>query len=306
MEKYNITKHNVNRKLLFKLSQIGYALNCNLLFTNRIQEIEQNVNLVHYLNNGDKIFISVLPNELTIQLHELVTILLDKNIKVYFYLMYEPIVPKHIITQLFPVALGFFINNNVYEDLYIHTMPIGIRDCGKVVHCHPGFSHDYLYNEGLKLVGKEHLCLLCFSYTHAERYQCYNELSKKDFVVNLNDNTYEKQPSIHCGTVPVWITYEITHKSYYTLSPRGYGEDTHRFYEAIYLDSIPIVKKTNTPFDKLYKKFPCLVINEWNEVTEELLLSNKEILMQKIKDFKTQYPNAFTDINSIHELLLQM
>lgn len=306
MEKYNLIKHKYNNKLLFKLSQIGYALNCDLLFTNRIPEIEQNVNLANYLNNGDKIFISVIPGELTINLNDLVIILTNKNIKVYFYLMYEPILPQHIITHLSPVALGFFINNNVYEHSLIHNMPIGIRDCEKVVPNHKGFSHDYLYNEGLKIVNKEHLCLLCFSYTHSERFQCYNELSKKDFVVNLNANTYEKQPSIHCGIVPVWINYEITHKSYYTLSPRGHGEDCHRFYEAIFLDSIPIVKKTNTSFDKLYTIFPCLVINDWNEVTEELLLSNKDKLMQKIKEFKIKYPNAFTDINSIYELLLQM
>jgi hypothetical protein len=71
MEKYNLIKHKYNNKLLFKLSQIGYALNCDLLFTNRIPEIEQNVNLANHLNNGDKIFISVIPGELTINLNDL-------------------------------------------------------------------------------------------------------------------------------------------------------------------------------------------------------------------------------------------
>jgi len=304
MENYNLIKNNVNNNLLFKLSQIGYALNSDILFNNRLPEIEQNVNLAYKLNYGDKIFISLAP--LTINLDELVNILLIKNIKVYFFLMYEPITPQDIVNLLLPVALGFFINNNAYEHPLIHCMPIGIRDCEKVVPILKGFSHDYLYNEGLKTINKEYLCLLCFSYSHQERVNCYNLLHNKDFVNNLNDNTYEKQPSIHCGKVPVWINYELTHKSYYTLSPRGCGEDTHRFYESIYLDSIPIVKKTNTSFDKLYNIFPCLVINDWNEVTEELLLNNKDRLMQKIKDFKTKYPNAFTDINSIQELLLQM
>ena len=305
MENYKLIKNNVNSRLMFKMSQIGYALNCDILFTNRIPEIEQNVNLANNLNYGDKIFISVLPNELTINLNELVRILIVKNIKVYFYLMYEPIVPVNIFNVLFPVALGFFVNNNVYEHPLIHCMPIGIRDCEKVVPNHKGFSHDYLYNEGLKLINKEYLCLLCFSYTHNERNVCYNQLKNKEYVLNLNDKIYEKQPSIHCGKVPVWINYELTHKSYYTLSPRGAGEDCHRFYEAIYLDSIPIVKRTNTVFDKLYNVFPCLIVNDWNEITEELLLNNKDRLMQEIKDFKTKYPNAFTDINSIQELLLQ-
>jgi hypothetical protein len=122
----------------------------------------------------------------------------------------------------------------------------------------------------------------------------------------LNDESYEKQPSIHCGKVPVWINYEYTHKSIYTLSPRGAGEDCHRFYDAIYLDSIPIVKRTNTVFDKLYEVFPCLVVNDWNEITEKLLLDKKDEYLQKIIDFKNKYPRALTDLDSIHELLLQM
>jgi hypothetical protein len=306
MDNYNIIKTQVNDRLLFKMSQIGYALYCDLLFTNRIPEIEQNVELVNHLKNSDKIFISVLPNELTIHLDRLVQILQNNNVKVYFYLMYEPIVPANIIQLLAPVSLGFFINNNVYDNPLIHSMPIGIRDCEKVVPNHKGFSHDYLFKEGLNTVDKEYLCLLVFSYTNTERYTCYNELNHKSFVKNLNDGIYEKQPSIHCGKVPVWTNYEYTHKSIYTLSPRGCGEDCHRFYEAIYLDSIPIVKRTNTVFDKLYNVFPCLIVNHWNEVTEKLLLDKKEECLQKLKDFKNKYPNALTDLDSIHELLLQM
>lgn len=305
MENYNIIKNAVNKNLLFKLSQIGYALSCDLLFTNRIPQIAQDINLVNHLKNGDKIFISVLRHELTIHLHQLVSILQSKNIKVYFYLMYEPIVPQDIVRLLLPVSLGIFNNNNVYNHPLVHCMPIGIRDCEKVVPNHKGFSHDYLYNEGLKTVNKEYLSLMCFSYTHSERNHCYNKLKRMSFVKNLNDGSYEKQPSVHCGKVPVWVNYEYTHKSYYTLSPRGAGEDCHRFYEAIYLDSIPIVKRTNTAFDKLYNVFPCLIINDWSEVTEELLLKNKDIYMDKIKVFKDKYPNAFTDLDSIHELLLQ-
>jgi hypothetical protein len=306
MDNYIITKTQVNDRLLFKMSQIGYALYCDLLFTNRIPEIEQNVELVNHLKNGDKIFISILPNELTIDLNRLVHILQNNNVKVYFYLMYEPIVPANVIELLLPVSLGFFINNNVYDHLLIHSMPIGIRDCEKVVPNHKGFSHDYLFEEGFNTVNKEYLCLMVFSYTHDERHRCYNQLKDKSFVKNLNDGIYEKQPSIHCGKVPVWTNYEYTHKSIYTLSPRGGGEDCHRFYEAIYLDSIPIVKRTNTVFDKLYNIFPCLIVNDWNEVREDFLLDKKEECLQKLKDFKNKYPNALTDLDSIHELLLQI
>ena len=185
MENYYIIKEEVNKKLLFKLSQIGYALRCNLLFTTRIPELDQNVELVNYLKNGDKIFISLLPHELTIDLHRLIQILQNNNIKVYFYLMYEPIVPDDIIELLSPVSLGFFINNNVQDQPNIHCMPIGIRDCEKVFPIHQGFSHDYLFNEGLRIVDKEYLCLMCFSYSHDERLRCYSEFKEKPFVINF-------------------------------------------------------------------------------------------------------------------------
>lgn len=303
MEKYKSLKDKMNNRLLFKFSQIGYALNCDMVITNRIPEIEQNINLVRELKNGDSIFIYI--SEITIDLNELVNILNDKKIKVNFYLSNEPIVPIKILYLIFPVALNMFITNNIYIHPRIHCLPLGIRDCEDVVPCHKGFSHKYMYNEGLKNVEKDILCLMCFSFTDFERHVCYNLLKDKDFVVNLNDNTYEKQPSIHCGKVPVWINYEYVHKSIYVLSPRGAGEDCHRFYESIYLDSIPIVKYTNTLFDNLYKIFPCLVVNDWNEVTKDLLESKKDECTQKLITFKSKYPNAFTDINSIKELLLQ-
>lgn len=50
------------------------------------------------------------------------------------------------------------------------------------------------------------------------------------------------------GTVPVIKYYEFIHSSH-----SGLGVDTHRFFEALYLKTIPIVKKTNSPFDKLYE-----------------------------------------------------
>jgi len=256
------------------------------------------------LNYGDKIFISTA--ETNINLDRLVQILQKNNIKVYFYLMYEPVIDKYIIELLLPVTIHMFVQNNIYDHEKVHIMPIGIRDCENVVPNHRGFNHNYLLNESLNNVEKTYLCLLCFSGTHITRNECSTILGNKNFITNLNDGSYEQQPSIHCGKVPVWINYEYTHKSYYALSPRGCGEDTHRFYECIYLDTIPIVKRTNTVFDKLYDHFPCLVVNDWHEVTEELLLENKLICIEKIKIFKQKYPNFLTDLDSIMNLLLQI
>jgi len=292
-------------KLIFKLSSIGYALDCKIAFTNRSPEFipQDNImNKVSLLNEDDDIYIS--PTESWIDYNYLIYVLKQKNIKINFYIMTEPFVDKNLVDMLLPYSNHMFLMNNIYDHPKIHNMPIGIRDCEKIVPNHKGFSHDFLFNEGKKDVLKEYLCLLCFTFTNDDRYICYNTLKDKSFVLNINDNQYEKQESIHCGKVPVWINYEYTHKSCYVLSPTGAGQATHRFFEAIYLDTIPIVKRTNTPFDKLYNIFPCLLVNEWHEVTEELLMNNKEECIHKIVEFKKKYPNAFTDLKSIYELLL--
>jgi hypothetical protein len=294
----------LNKQLLFKFSAIGFALHCTTAFTYRIDNKIKynNIDIINTLKNNDSIYIST--NETNININKLVETLESNNIKINFYLLKEPNVSNNLIELLLPVSINIFCQNNIYNSPKVHIMPIGIRDCDSVVPSHKGFNHKYLLDEGIKSIDKTILCILCFSYTHKERNRCYTILKDKSYIVNLNDNTYEKQPSIHCGKVPVWINYEFVHKSWYALCPRGYGEDTHRFYESIYLDTIPIVKRSNTAFDKLYEVFPCLVVDDWIEVTEEFLINNKELYIQKIKDFKYRYPNIFTDINSIHELLL--
>ena len=95
-------------------------------------------------------------------------------------------------------------------------------------------------------------------------------------------------------------------KSKYTLAPRGCGVDTHRFYESVFLKSIPIVLRTNSVFDRLYAAFPCLVVNEWSDVTEELLDSSYPECWRKMREFHSRYPRFLTDLDSIEGLLLEL
>ena len=79
------------------------------------------------------------------------------------------------------------------------------------------------------------------------------------------------------------------HKSYYVLSPHGYGLDPHRFWECIYLNTIPIVLKILHLI-----KFIIIVhvlVNSWNEVTEHLLYTNLDKCYKKLYDFKSKYKN---------------
>lgn len=309
MEEYKEIVEWYKSTLLFKLSQIGYALNCDLLFTERLELLPMNksLHLIKYLKDGDKIFINLLGyNPIHQLLNEIFHAIKNLNIKVTFYLMDEPNVKEEFIEFLLPISYRIYCNNNNYSHPLVHCMPIGIRDCGITIKPgHLNFYHSYLFNEGLKDVKKEHLCLFGgFGISNQSRIPFYNYFKNKDFVYDISDLTYDFNMTAQWGKIPVFKYYNFINKSYYTLAPHGLGVDTHRFFEAIYLKSIPVVKKTNTVFDKLYDIFPCLIVNDWDEVTKELLISNMEICTKRMNEFHLNYPNVYTDMSVLDNLLL--
>jgi len=67
----------------------------------------------------------------------------------------------------------------------------------------------------------------------------------------------------------------------FVLSPFGIGMDCHRTWEALCLGAIPIVCAPN--FEKLFEDLPILNVNDWSEITSELLINT--INKFKIKKF---------------------
>jgi len=55
----------------------------------------------------------------------------------------------------------------------------------------------------------------------------------------------------------------------FVLSPFGIGMDCHRTWEALCLGSIPIICAPQ--FTKLFEDLPVLIVNDWSEITEDLL-----------------------------------
>jgi len=309
MDEYKEIVEYYNSILLFKLSQIGYALNCDLLISDRLELLPINkcLNLLKYLKDGDKLFINLCANRFMEYFYIIYNNIKLLNIKLTFYLMFEPYVNHNIIELLLPISYNIFANNNNYSHPKVHCMPIGIRDCGIITKSmHDNFHHSYLYNEGLKNVSKKHLCLIGgFANTNPDRLISYNTLKNKSFIYDIYNFNYSINLTSKYGNIPIYKYYNFIHLSYYAIAPYGAGVDTHRFFEILYLKTIPIVKKTNTPFDKLYDIFPCLVINEWSDINEDLLNSNLPILQSKIDEFNKKYPNCYFNNNVLDELLLQ-
>ena len=55
----------------------------------------------------------------------------------------------------------------------------------------------------------------------------------------------------------------------YVICPEGNGIDTHRFWETLYLGSVPIVKRNINNW--FYNNLPILYVNEWEDINEMFL-----------------------------------
>lgn len=182
-------------QLIFKCSQIGFALRSTLCYTNRINVgIHDSAEYAAELRDGDSIFISTM--ETNVSVHTLVEILRARNVRVVFYIMAEPLVAWGFVERLLPVSKRIFIQNNEYDHPNIHIMPIGIRDCGTICKGIRGFYHKCLLEKGASLrttLGanvRPIKCLLCFTLsTHPSRKDCYTLFTSPEsssFVYNLN------------------------------------------------------------------------------------------------------------------------
>lgn len=317
MEEFVKYRDSVAAKIDIQLSTFGLACQCDYVVCNRFfgafPKWSVNEECLASVPHGGRIFLNCVDSGYDVYretLHRVFSAHPEK--KYVFYIMIEP---EHgileILRDICRYSCGFYVNCNVVDDPRVHNMPIGIRDGEEVLGFHRGFSQKMLLDSH-KVQEHVHgacvrdiLCLLCFSYTHEERMRAHQMLVNKSFIMDLNKDSekYGATQSRLLGKVPVEYNYEMTARSVYAISPRGCGEATHRFFEAIYLDCIPIVKRTNTVFDRLYALYPCLIVDDWDQVTEELLTSKQTGLQAKMKAFKERFPGWFQDPATIREMM---
>tara|TARA_B110000259_G_scaffold187847_1_gene243627 strand:+ start:4092 stop:5777 length:1686 start_codon:yes stop_codon:yes gene_type:complete len=113
-------------------------------------------------------------------------------------------------------------------------------------------------------------------------------------------NTYRRQSIIE-GKIKVDVTnpkcYEILSKYKFILSPPGAGIDCHRTWEALYCGTIPIIIESS--INELYRDLPVLIVNSWEEITEDLLEKKYVEIQNNIKNdkynMKKMYMNYWTN-----------
>ena len=102
---------------------------------------------------------------------------------------------------------------------------------------------------------------LKFANVKYARDACKNYFSKTGFATlknNLTMDEFMKDMSL----------------SRFIICPPGFGIDTHRFYEAVWMGATPIVLSSS--LDDMYRKFGALIVDNWEDVTEQLLKEFKK------------------------------
>jgi len=77
------------------------------------------------------------------------------------------------------------------------------------------------------------------------------------------------------------------HSHLFVICPEGNGMDTHRTWESLYMNAIPIEKRNinNSAFENM----PILLVDDWEEVTEKFLLEKWPLLYCKKKTEKLTF-----------------
>ena len=87
--------------------------------------------------------------------------------------------------------------------------------------------------------------------THPSRIALSSIASKLGFITKSQNLPYEN-----------YLEELASHR--FCLCPRGNGIDTHRFWEAQYLNTIPIIIKSD--WTSAYSGLPILILNDWDEL----------------------------------------
>lgn len=112
----------------------------------------------------------------------------------------------------------------------------------------------------------------------SQRTHCLNNIDKSYYEYNISFDLYLKKLA----------------KSYFSICPMGNGIDSHRIWESLYLNTVPIVEKTiHIEYLKNNFNLPIIMINDWIEFQN--LELNKNLYNNLIQSFD----RSILDINLI-------
>lgn len=133
-------------------------------------------------------------------------------------------------------------------------------------------------------------CNWHFQINRGNRFECFSQI---DQSVCFFEKNY----------MPRLSTWKRQAEFIFVLSPEGAGIDCHRTWEALALGCIPIIKKS--VHSEIYSNLPVLIVNEWTDVTKDLLIETFLNQIPKKNSFKMLFMDYWRcKINNIKRTAL--
>lgn len=182
-------------------------------------------------------------------------------------------IDEHIKDKIPPNVLAIHATNAVYNNDKVIPFPYGLqRQLGKDDHRVDILKEELNVKiEPSKLLyincglGKERNAPERAYLPHFEQYDWATCRFNKDTM----HFPYDKYPD--------FLTEMRDHK--FMICPEGHGIDCHRNWELLYMRRVPVMKQSPY-FTRLMKGFPVLFVDDWHDVTEELLKASEHLYQE--------------------------
>lgn len=182
--------------------------------------------------------------------------------------------------KLGPRFKKWFTQNKNVGNKCVHSIPIGLENF------EPEFSYKSMFGKFSSLPNnatqkKEYISFLS-SNSNEHSNLIYLNFNTATYPTERNyvKNMFIDKPWVFREENVDWKKYyKSLSNSKFCFSPRGNGIDCHRTWEALYLRTIPILKKEY--FMEEFSDLPILFIDDWKDLTEDFLYDKYE-QMKKI------------------------
>ncbi len=171
---------------------------------------------------------------------------------------------EHFIPYLeHPKVAKWYSINVVFSHPKLHSIPLGLGE-KKWIHG----DTEKIATSTMSPSVKKHTAYLNFTSENwpQERVKVATHFANTSWVYNSK-------------RVPFPQYLEDVKSSKYVISPRGIGMDCHRIWESILLGAIPIV--LNCTFISHYRDLPILIVDKWEDVTEDFLHQQYDEIKKK-------------------------
>jgi hypothetical protein len=162
------------------------------------------------------------------------------------------------------IIVWFGVNYDGYPHPKMHPIPIGLAN-----RCWPYGEIAALEKTRGETHPKIHLAMMNFSIEtfSPERWGVFKLFAHAPFCYRTGKKAFGH-----------YLPDAAASK--FVISPRGFGLDTYRLWECLYLGTIPVVKTSS--LDVLYEGLPVLIIPDWEAVTQMFLEEKYREMSQKM------------------------